>query len=1330
MRLRGSRLGGAGATLLAVYALLAICVLSEKAGLRTNDTRLELVEKPGRFLLASLSLWNPQASLGELQNQAYGYLFPQGPWFVLGDALGLPSWITERAWTLVLLVAACEGVRRVARAVGLGEWASLAAGLTYAFAPRMMTEAGVRSAEILPTAVAGWVLLPILLAIRGRLGWRSAALLSAGAYFLSGGVNGTATVAPLPLAAIVIVWAVRTGRARGALLGWWTGLIAVTSLWWLVPLLLLNRYSPPFFDFVEDAATTTRVTGYTNAVRGADNWVGYITAGGKAWWPAGYATGYEPWLIMLTGAVAIVGLVGLGRLPGAFRTPMLIAAGLGLVCLTIGHTSAFDSPLAVPVQRLLDGALTPLRNIAKVDPVLRLPLAIGVGGVVEDLVARGARFRRARLVGVLCLGLATLMLAQPAWAGNLRTPGWRAMPAYWHQTASFLDHQPGHGRAWVIPGTGFAIQQWGWSMDEPMDTLASTPWVTRNQVPLAPPETIRMLDYLESLLESGAGSPYLGTMLSRVGIDHVLVRHDLDPAAAESTSSSSVSIALARSNGIERVAAFGKHGLGPAIEVFAVTTPTAPLVQVRDVDDVITVASGVGDVMRAVGEGLVTGDAPTVVAGEKGWNRPAAVVGDTYRRVERDFGRVHDAESAVMTRQQRFRDSRAVHDYAGVAGARPVVARYVGIRDVTATTSRGFAGGIPSVLPEEAPFSALDGEPRTQWRSDPFARQVGQRLRVELDAPRTLGRITISSPVGDDSDNPVLRWSVTAGKKTVRATVDPASGTAHANLTGVRAASLVIEAAAVGQPDANRSVAISEVHIPGLSPARTLVLPHVDSAPGVDFLFSAQPESRACIATLLGPDCSTGRQRWSEESVGIDRTIHVPAGGGKWQFSAVAIARSTAGSVQLIAPLGGPQAVGSSWLLQDPGVSPRMAFDGSPSTHWIADPRDRHPVLEVTLPKPRWFDRLGVSRAVSTAVPPTSAVITANGQTREADLTGFGVFDPIRAKKLTIRFNGPVGSDKPLGFGEIYLLPGRITVPLDGAARTGAVCGYGPPVVVDGRRYLTRVEGFMGDVVSAGPLAVRLCHGQRNIALGPGDHRIRVLSTEQFQPVSVRLVDGVPVSSASSRRMRVVSVTDRKQVVDVTGGRAAILSAAWNFNDGWRATVDGRRLKPIRVDGWSQGWLLPASTKGRVEIDYAPQRPYDVGLFGGLGLAGLVLVGAAVALVRARTRTGQALPAVPAAPRSRAGVGRASRSVLAVLVGGVLGGVPAAGGILAALVLRHRPQVGLVVGVVAAALGTVGAAEVTRRTGHIAPDWADVLTGFGAVLLLSLAWCSRSDERA
>ena len=107
----------------AVVVLVVVGNLAQRPGLTTFDTKLDLQVDPWAFMVRSLSVWNPDSAWGELQNQATGYLFPLGPWYALGDLVGVPTWIWERLWSAALVLIAYEGMRRVAKAWGgLSPW--------------------------------------------------------------------------------------------------------------------------------------------------------------------------------------------------------------------------------------------------------------------------------------------------------------------------------------------------------------------------------------------------------------------------------------------------------------------------------------------------------------------------------------------------------------------------------------------------------------------------------------------------------------------------------------------------------------------------------------------------------------------------------------------------------------------------------------------------------------------------------------------------------------------------------------------------------------------------------------------------------------------------------------------------------------------------------------------------------------------------------------------------------------------------------------------------------------------------------------------------------
>ncbi len=90
---------------LGVCLLLVLGSLLQQPGRTTFDTKFDLTADPGAFLDRALHMWTP-LTLGALQNQAYGYLFPHGTFFLAADVLSVPDWLAQRLWSALLLVVA------------------------------------------------------------------------------------------------------------------------------------------------------------------------------------------------------------------------------------------------------------------------------------------------------------------------------------------------------------------------------------------------------------------------------------------------------------------------------------------------------------------------------------------------------------------------------------------------------------------------------------------------------------------------------------------------------------------------------------------------------------------------------------------------------------------------------------------------------------------------------------------------------------------------------------------------------------------------------------------------------------------------------------------------------------------------------------------------------------------------------------------------------------------------------------------------------------------------------------------------------------------------
>ena len=76
-------------------------------------------------------------------------------------------------------------------------------------------------------------------------------------------------------------------------------------------------------------------------------------------------------------------------------------------------------------------------------------------------------------------------------------------------------------------------------------------------------------------------------------------------------------------------------------------------------------------------------------------------------------------------------------------------------------------------------------------------------------------------------------------------------------------------------------------------------------------------------------------------------------------------------------------------------------------------------------------------------------------------------------------------------------------------------------------------------------------------------------------------------------------------------GGLSYLEVHQTANPGWTATLNGRQLTPVTLDGWQQAYVVPAGAGGTVALSFTPATGYHW-LLGASVLALCVLIAAAV----------------------------------------------------------------------------------------------------------------------
>ena len=660
---------------------LGLSVFLQGPGQTAADTKFDLVANPAGFLGAAGHAYTDTFTLGQIQNQAYGYLFPHGLFFLLSDPL--PDWVAQRLWWTLLLGLAFSGTYLVARRLGFGAGPAWAAGILYALSPRILTTLTAISSEAWPVALVPWTVLPL---VHARITWRSVAA-SVVPVALMGAVNATATMMACLPAFILLLWR----RAWPQLAGWLAG-VALVSVWWIGPLLVLGRYSPPFTDFIESSFVTTRWLNLAEILRGTTSWSPYVDTERTA----GHLLVAEPVFVLATAAIAAVGIAGLTL----WRSPWRHYAVL-LLCLGVLLMGAAHGPFGETWLSFLDGPGAPFRNVHKLDPLVRLPLVLGVAAALSRVKIPGP--------GAVAVGLAALIAIAPAWSLRLLPQGtWTEISPDWVAAAEYLNEHASGTRTLVVPEASFARQTWGWTRDEPIQALADIPFAVRDAVPLVDPEAIRGLDGQIAALSPEA--------LRAIGVGAVVVRGDLDPTQRPAT--------VPKGAFGDPTVSFGEldiHLIEPACDMMI-----AP-------HDSLTTVAGGGEILPLLSR--EHGYQPRLLVGDAG---SADIVTDTPALAKRNYGTLRGPVSAHLSSISTGEGGRIYNrevDY-------PSVGQPVGVTvsggTARASSSAADAGAFGGADPSRSLTAAVDGVDETFWFPAPGDQEPWLEISQDARGPVTV----------------------------------------------------------------------------------------------------------------------------------------------------------------------------------------------------------------------------------------------------------------------------------------------------------------------------------------------------------------------------------------------------------------------------------------------------------------------------------------------------------------------------------------------------------------------------------------------------------------
>jgi arabinofuranan 3-O-arabinosyltransferase len=636
------------------------------------------------------------------------------------------------------------------------------------------------------------------------------------------------------------------------------------------------------------------------------------------------------------------------------------------------------------------------------------------------------------------------------------------------------------------------------------------------------------------------------------------------------------------------------------------------------------------------------------------------------------------------------------------------VAVYDGVDAVRASSSASDAAAPGVASPGALPWAAVDGNPYTAWRSVSFDGPVGQWWEVRFAQPRDVTGLKVRFVSSDLVGPAVTQVEVRTDRGLV---VQPATDAALSTPTGTtRTLRLTVKAVRGNVRTGN--VGVSDVTVPGLAPARALQIPDDITAtvsPTVVLGLDPAPVP-TCVTAGDTTSCRGAALGLEGDPDGLTRVVRLNQG-RVFAVSGTVLPTQSQDVLALLNPISPTVTVtASSTLGNSPAVRPAAAIDGDPRTSWVASPFDAAPVLHVRWPSARQLTSIRVTTGDSSGVAvPLRVHLTTPHGTRDLLLGPDGtaqfpvlgtdrvdVSFPELARSLAVDPTAPPAANIPVAVSELSFPSAHDRPYLPTAAQpTGAPCGFGPQIRVDDTVIETKVSGTVQDLLRSRPLRMEACGtASKGLTLTTGSHRIQVLQSARFSGSSLVLRPvTTDVIGSGDRTLDVVTWTAAHRTVNVGAGGAALLVVPENANVGWSATVNGRQLVARTVDGWQQGWLLPAGAAGTVRLDFQPDSPYRAGLFlGGLG-ALLLLVLSAVAVLRPDVRVPRPQPPVrmPSSLRAVGAVG------VAALLAGWWG--VALVGLCGLLVMRARGREWLPAGgVLAATLVTAGKAAEVGQT--------------------------------
>jgi len=1248
---------GSKAVVVLLVAISYLVALIQHPGRAAADTKVDLYVDPWRFVEGLLSVWNNTAGLGHLQGGQYsGYLFPMGPFFALGELLSLPVWLVQRLWLGTLFAAAVWGVVRLVECLygRKGGIAPLLAGALYLFNPYVVVFTGRTSVTLLGYALLPWLILITYRGIRSPKSWWYPVAFGLLVASTGGGVNAAVTAFTLIGPLLLMLYEPFTKRVEWkavAHFGVKTLLAtAVTSLWWIAPVLVQAFYGVDFLDFTEQPGAIWGTASVPEALRLMGYWVSYLGVG--------YSDALTPYfgsssvLLFNPVVVTVSLLIPVAVIWSFIWSRRWVYGPFFMIMLLIGvFTVTAGFPIGKPLERLLSltyyqvESVQFLRTTYKAAPLTLLALAVLAGvGAAEGWVRLSRRLESKSLLsreavgaGLTLLCVASLALfAWPLVRGQAVNSEvlYDSVPQYWQDAAAELDRElPANSRAAILPGSLFPFYQWGGTQDPILPVLSKRPVATRYIVPYSDLRATELLWRTDELVQQQRAVPgQLNQLLDLLSVRSVFVATDGDRARSGEVSQQEAAALLSREPHFSKPA----RSYGSSRKFFAPvqkSPESVSLPKVRRYD--LEQAKGLLRVERSKPTTVVDGSAQALLQlaafDQLSSKTPIFYAADLYsdRKDETDWlaSKLDNSGTVVFSdtnRREIFVNSRLRQNSGRVLDSgqsAPVGAavlspfdqrkaefqtttKYYGAKYIRSLFAPGFAR-----FPENRPYAAFDGDPTTSWLADGALSSGSQRwIEVEFDAPRDVAYIDVLPHI--DSRGRVDRVEINNDKK-----YDLKPGLTRLRVDLKDVDHLRIRVVSVHRPDDGFSGAggFAEVKVPGLKIQETLSLPSktAEAAAQQDlkntsliYLFErSRADDPYRLTNAVGsPQAGEVRNRRSPEAL-IKRSFTAPTTRSYKvrAWLSVSQAASDAELDGLAGYRGSSQFTSSGRFENQPRYRASSAFDGSSSRYWLGSwIKSAGAWLEWSLPNQVTVKRFKLRSAPIGVREPTVVRLRADeattGPLKVASDGSVELSAPLSGKRFrleVLKAEYPKGTvrkklrRRAVGIGEIEI-PGIKPVEVPTSGSIESTCSAAR-LSVDSETVGIRPMGSVQQLDLNRPLKAEGC-SRVKITEGPKE-----LETVK----SVLSVDYLQLSSQVKARAAVgggkVAKVDRVGSGSYDGVKLSVNGPSWlvlgeSYNRGWRAECSGKDLgKSQPIDGFANGWQIGSSCK-LASVTFAPDK--------------------------------------------------------------------------------------------------------------------------------------------